>query len=70
MRLSALVLLLCGITVAYRRVTAFNGCELVGHDAAWTTPTLRVCRRRGCTATWRRDTGDIAATTTNQTGGW
>lgn len=68
MRLALLAVLLYAGAAVYRRVTNFDGCELVGHDAHWATPTLRICSR--CEMRWRRDMGDIAATTTNQTGGW
>lgn len=68
MRTSILLLVLAAIVLAARRVHTFNGCELVGHDAHWATPTLRTCSR--CAVTWRRDPGDLAATTTNQPGGW
>lgn len=66
-RLPAVLLLLAGGYTVHR-INQFDGCELVGHDAHWETPTLRVCRR--CPMTWRRDVGDIAATTTNQPAGW
>lgn len=48
-----------------------DACEVVGqHDAYWETPTLRVCRRKGCTATWRREPEPEGVTTTNARHGW
>lgn len=67
------ILLAFGVTllgVTLHRINRIDACDLVSHDPHWVTPTLRVCRRPGCHATWRRDPGDIAATTTNQPGGW
>lgn len=66
MRLALLVLVL-GYVIRWI-ITSLDACETFGHDAHWVTPTLRTCGR--CPQTWRRDPGDIAATTTNQVGGW
>lgn len=66
--MSLLTLLLAWIVIHQRITNPLDRCELIGHDAHWTTPTLRTCNR--CPMTWRRDTGDIGATTTNQLYGW